>query len=673
MTDFSSFANYKQTVMNITMDLKKMRDFSLRMGLEGNVAAIDDVQKRLSEDIFQVAIIGEFKRGKSTLINALLGKDVLPTDVLPCSAALNKITYSITPFAKIEYRDGKTEDITIDQLIDYVTKLTKESEERARSIKEATVFYPVNFCKNGVTIIDTPGLNDDAAMADITLSVLPKIDAAIMVIMAMAPFSESERDFLENKILASDLGRVLFVVTGIDLLDEDDSERVIKNITERIQEHVINKAKSTYGENSKEFEAYKRKIGNVKVYGLSAKKALKAKEKGDNDMLAKSLFPQFEAALERFLTEDRGAIMLSVPVNRLNTSAMELVKAIQLREVALSMNSEEFNKKYKHAMDEIESIRCERQSEFTKINEASLRTYVELIPLIQNYWPALEGVAVRAVDNFNLTNNDIKGSAAAKKTQERLLDAVKKALAWESQTLSERVQEYISIALENEAERISGFEEHFFDTTNRIQSLFVSVDVKGKGAIGTGDTVISAITNVFFGIGGVYMGFKQSGWKGALLGGVTGVGVFAFALGAVMSFLPMLWPAMLIAGIVSTFTTKFSLKRILSGDKTESYKEMFKDNIIKELANMKEQNDFSDTVKHQIETAFEALKKKIETETEHILGDTQKQLTNLKVELTNASVLGENEKREMTQMIAAIDEICVRSNELNKQLVSVLS
>ena len=107
-TSFSNFTNYKQTVMDLTGDLKKIREFSLRMNLEGNAAAADSVLTRLAEDTFSVAIVGEFKRGKSTLINALLEKDVLPTDVVPTTATLNKVAYSVTPFVRIEYNDGKT-------------------------------------------------------------------------------------------------------------------------------------------------------------------------------------------------------------------------------------------------------------------------------------------------------------------------------------------------------------------------------------------------------------------------------------------------------------------------------------------------------------------------------------------------------------------------------------
>lgn len=143
-TNFNSFANYKQTVINITSDLKKIREYSIQLKLDGNVSAIDDVIKRLTEDTFSVAIVGEFKRGKSTLINALLEKDVLPTDVVPTTATLNKVTYSVTPFVRIEYNDGRTEDIHIDKLNDYVTKLTPESEKIAETVKNC---YGILSCK----------------------------------------------------------------------------------------------------------------------------------------------------------------------------------------------------------------------------------------------------------------------------------------------------------------------------------------------------------------------------------------------------------------------------------------------------------------------------------------------------------------------------------------------
>lgn len=679
-TSFSGFINYKQTMTSITTDLKKLREYSEKLDLNGNINGIDEILKRMANDNFNVAIVGEFKRGKSTVINALLGKNILPVDVLPTTATLNKITYNVTPFVTVEYKDGRKEQIGIEELDNYVTKLTRESEERAKTIKEAVVYYPINYCKNGVTIIDTPGLNDDAAMTEVTMSVLPTIDAALMVIMAQAPFSESERDFLESKIITSDLGRVLFVVTGIDLLDEEDVDRVLENIKRRIQEHVLKKAESVYGVDSREYQTYQRKLGNINLYGLSAKKALKAKVKGDVQMLEDSCFPTFEAALEKFLSEERGAITLSVPVSRIKTASMELVKAIQLRMSSMDMMASEFEKKYTAALGEIESVRKERSREFDTVNENADKAFVGLLPMIDSYWDTVEQAVSDAIDAYPISNSDLKKENAAA-TAQALTNQVKNAVAKVSQTVSERIQNAINVALEGEAQRLAGFENYFFQATERIHGMFMPQRTSTSG----GDSVIGVVANslVGFGIGGVYVGFKEAGWKGALLGGATGVG--GMALGNIGVFgllmpalaIPITWPVVivgsLVVGTLSLFSSKWVVDKTFSREKIETYKASFKAQVLEEIQRMKGENNFAETVRRQVDEAFGALKEKIRKETENILEDTQNQLTQIKVELAQQQVSGSKEKEQLDEMLESINQICVRAEELEQQLVGILS
>lgn len=679
-TSFSGFINYKQTMTSITTDLKKLREYSEKLDLNGNINGIDEILKRMANDNFNVAIVGEFKRGKSTVINALLGKNILPVDVLPTTATLNKITYNVAPFVTVEYKDGRKEQIGIEELDNYVTKLTRESEERAKTIKEAVVYYPINYCKNGVTIIDTPGLNDDAAMTEVTMSVLPTIDAALMVIMAQAPFSESERDFLESKIITSDLGRVLFVVTGIDLLDEEDVDRVLENIKRRIQEHVLKKAESVYGVDSREYQTYQRKLGNINLYGLSAKKALKAKVKGDVQMLEDSCFPTFEAALEKFLSEERGAITLSVPVSRIKTASMELVKAIQLRMSSMDMMASEFEKKYTAALGEIESVRKERSREFDTVNENADKAFAGLLPMIDSYWDTAEQAVSDAIDAYPISNSDLKKENAAA-TAQALTNQVKNAVAKVSQTVSERIQNAINVALEGEAQRLAGFENYFFQATERIHGMFMPQRTSASG----GDSVIGVVANslVGFGIGGVYVGFKEAGWRGALLGGATGVG--GMALGNIGVFgllmpalaIPITWPVVivgsLVVGTLSLFSSKWVVDKTFSREKIETYKASFKAQVLEEIQRMKGENNFAETVRRQVDEAFGALKEKIRKETENILEDTQNQLTQIKVELAQQQVSGSKEKEQLDEMLESINQICVRAEELEQQLVRILS
>ena len=95
----------------------------------------------------------------------MLRKTVLPTDVLPATATINRITYGNEPASYIYWNNGQNvTQIEIDQLSQYITKLTDNSAIQAQNIKEAVVRYPCRFCENNVDIIDTPGMNDDDDM-----------------------------------------------------------------------------------------------------------------------------------------------------------------------------------------------------------------------------------------------------------------------------------------------------------------------------------------------------------------------------------------------------------------------------------------------------------------------------------------------------------------------------
>lgn len=671
-TNFSSFAGYRQMVMDLRLDLTRLKDYSKSLGLNNNVNSIEEVLHKSANDTFDVAVIGEFKRGKSTLINALIGKKVLPTDVLPTTATLNRVTYSITPFVKIEYKDGLSEEISIDMLPQYVTKLTDEAEKKSETIKQATVFYPTNYCKNNVDIIDTPGLNDDANMTEVTLSVLPEIDAALLVIMAQAPFSEYERDFLENKLLTSDLGRVLFVVTGIDRFDEEDAEKVIKNISDRITKYVIEKAKKVMGENSIEFEVYKRKLGKPSVFGVSSKQALTAKMNGDNDLLERSCFPQFEKELERFLTEDRGAVALQVQVNKILSASIEVMKTIELRENVLKMSKEEFEEKYSIAKQEIDEIRRKKDEEYLKINSASKTTFQDVRPQLDDFWPSIIENAMKIIDAETISDAEIS-KELADATQEKVMKKVKKSSEDLAQLLSEKIQNTISISLGNEIERLQDFEDEFFSSISNIRDSF---KVYSPGNSDLGNVAISTGIGLLAGggFGGIYVGFKAAGLKGALIGGAAGFGG-AFGVAFILSALaiPITWPAVLAMSVVSAFTSKFVIGKFFQGSKTEKFKKALKELTVEKFKELEKSCDLLVSTKEQIATAFDALKNKIDQETENILKDTEDTLAVLQVKVTQNSFLAEREKEELKEMVNTVYNMAQRSTEINKNLLAVLN
>ncbi len=286
-TEFQGYQGFQETQSMLQADLVNLENCCQELDLEDTRKSIVDLRTKMAKDSFNIAVIGEFKRGKSTLINGLLGERVLPADPLPCTATLNRIKYDVPPRALIKPKDGEEKEVSVEELEGYVTKFGDAHE----NIREAVVYYPLAYCKNRVDIIDTPGLNDDETMTDVTLSVIPKADLSIFVIMALSPFSQYEKDFLENKLMTSDIGKIVFAVTKMDLVDEEDRDRVLQYVREEIKEHILVKAEKVYGKDSEEYQNYVQKLGDIKVIGISPKLALKGKEKGNEEALQESNYP----------------------------------------------------------------------------------------------------------------------------------------------------------------------------------------------------------------------------------------------------------------------------------------------------------------------------------------------------------------------------------------------
>lgn len=651
--DYRSYAGYRETVRTLTGNLKELLRLSEDISLVNTAQSIRETIDKSDDDHFEVAIVGEFKRGKSTLINALLGQEVLPADVLPATATLNRVTYSEEPYVQVEYKNGTSERVDIDQLENYVTKLTCEAEERAETVKEATVYYDTDFCRNNVDIIDTPGLNDDEQMTNVTLSILPKIDAAVFVISANSPFSQFEKDFLEKKMLTSDVGRIIFVVNCFGTFSQEDENKIVETVRSRITKYVMDKAKKVMGEDSREFAVYKRKIGTPRVIGLYAKRALTAKKIEDPKLLEESNFPEFEKALETMLTKERGVIALQILANKITNSGTEILRSVVMQENALMMANDEFMEQYENAISEIDDIRNKKRQEFVKINDAANKVFSDLQPVLDSYWTNIEQAAMDVIDSFQMSSDDFKKDQL-KMVTAKLTDKIKESIEARAQLICEQIQNSINIAISVEAERLQGFEDEFFESVARIQEMFTVSERVSRNGSGIDKGIGAALGS--FGVGGLFIGFREAGFKGALLGGVTGFAGFYATFYTAMFFtgvlgitaaLPATLCLMAIAGLAGTFSANFAVDKILVKERIDKYKSNFKTQVKKQFHEMKLNNDFTETVRRQVFSAFEGLKTKIENETEIILRDTQETLDNLNDLKTEKSSISEREMERL--------------------------
>ncbi len=669
--NYGSYSGFKQTVSELTESLTQLKEYSEDIGLEHTAKSIGETIEKIAKEHFEVAIVGEFKRGKSTLINALLGQEVLPADVLPATATLNRVTYSEEPYVMVEYKNGEEEKVDINKLADYVTKLSYESEKKAETVKQATVYYDTAFCKNNVDIIDTPGLNDDEQMTNVTLSILPEIDAAVFVISANSPFSQFEKEFLEKKMLTSDMGRIIFAVNCFGTFSKEDEDRIVETVEKRIGSYVMEKAKMVMGENSKEFAVYKRKIGTPKVIGVYAKKALMAKESGDAAMLEESNFPTFERVLESMLTQERGAITLQILANKIISSSSELINSIIIRENSLMMETDEFMDKYTAAIEEIDEIRTKKRAEFVRINDAANKVFEGLQPILDSYWVQIEETAMKVIDDYPMSAEDLKRDKL-KIVYAKLTERIKENIENKAQLICEQIQNEINVALSDEAERLQSFEDEFFASVSRIQEMF-AVPQKHSRNGGVVDQIIGvAIGSV--GTGGLFIGFREAGIKGALLGGASGFASFFLTFFAATTFLgvaavgPAALCIMAVAGLAGTFTGKFTVDKLLVQERIDKYKASFKQGVKKQFHEMKINSDFTETVRQQVFSSFQGLKSKIEEETEIILLDTQKTLDSLNELKAEKKTMSDNEREKLQTIAEYTGALLAETYNLHKTL-----
>ena len=156
------------------------------------------VAERVAEGRFYVACVGQFKRGKSTLINALIGASVLPAGVVPVTTVPTVIRHGDHRWARIRFQTKDWAAVPLDKLDEYVSE--DKNPENAKAVAGVEVFFPSPLLATGMCFVDTPGLGSVfAGNTAATNDFIPHIDAAIIVIGADPPISGEETCHCRNR------------------------------------------------------------------------------------------------------------------------------------------------------------------------------------------------------------------------------------------------------------------------------------------------------------------------------------------------------------------------------------------------------------------------------------------------------------------------------------------
>lgn len=251
-------------------------DAAARAGLRGLFA-------RLAEERFEVALIGRFSRGKSTLMNAMLGMDRLPTGVVPLTSVITRVTYGSIEKVVLHYRGTSLfADIPLGRLAQAITE--RGNPGNRDGVEVAEVQLPAELLRRGFCFVDTPGLGSAiGANTATTEAYLPEADAVLLVSGFDCPLSREEAAVLE-RLVAS--GRKAFlVINKQDMIDAAARAEVGRHVAAVLAGLGL--------------------AGRVGVFAVSARDALAARLAGDAAALTASGLPALEAALAGFLRHSR--------------------------------------------------------------------------------------------------------------------------------------------------------------------------------------------------------------------------------------------------------------------------------------------------------------------------------------------------------------------------------
>lgn len=422
-------AGQQETYAALEQCLEKVREIAREQGKAQVEKQLAEALTKLAGGNLNLVILGQFKRGKSTLINALIGAPVLPMGVIPLTSIATRISYGHEITARVRFENGSECSISLEEVPEYVTEAQNpRNEKRVESVE---ITYPSSYLRHGVMLVDTPGVGSvHQHNTDVAYQWLTKADAALFLISADPPISKEEVGFLKD--VTEFAGKIFFVQNKVDRLTPAEQEEAL---------------------------AFCRSVlaplfpgQEVRIYPLSARLALEGKLENDEEKLEQSLLPALERSLEEFLRRGK-AQALALSVCKAGQKAVsEIELALAVAEKALTISRTELAEKGK-ALDQF----------LQEVEQDKKDMLVLLDAEVQGILATLENDLLR-------TKNEVSALLLAK-LEERVANAVGKNLALLEREIAEEQRAQIVELMDRFRETEAGkIREEFIRVQRRFSA-----------------------------------------------------------------------------------------------------------------------------------------------------------------------------------------------------------
>jgi len=294
--DLEKLRAYTHTKLALAGQLRLLREIHKQRGSESRFKQCEKLMAKLAEDRFTLAVLGQFKRGKSSLMNAIIGRELLPVGILPLTSAITILRFG--PRERLLIERGLPavpfpEEMPVERLAEFVTE--KGNPGNRKRVQTACVEAPLPFLRRGLEFVDTPGVGSAiGANTATTLRFLPECDAVIFVTSVDTPLTTVELEFLRE--IQQHAGKVFVVVNKTDLLSGHERQEVL--------EFIANTLRTQMG------------CEEVRMFPLSSRAGLSAKLAGDASAYEQSGLKDLEERLAAFLSDEKAAVFLTAVADK---------------------------------------------------------------------------------------------------------------------------------------------------------------------------------------------------------------------------------------------------------------------------------------------------------------------------------------------------------------------
>jgi GTPase Era involved in 16S rRNA processing len=455
-----------ETKEELMAALTALADLGVRAGTPSLAERIHaDRLPRLAEERALLVVLGEFSRGKTTLVNALLGEAVLPMGVTPTTALIHEIRYGEERRAVL-VRGGDGEPQREPVALERLAELTVGAAPGAVDLLRVEIELPAPLLRDRVTLVDTPGVNDlNLQRAEITYGYVPRADAVLFVLDATQALTESEARFLAERLLAAGRDRIVFALNKADLLGEDEQAQVLTFVREQLV----------------------RLLPGAPVVLTSATRALGGQWVGSG-------VDELEARLGATLGGERLRLVLDVAADEAMRLCDLCRQALAVRRRGLGMDAEELGRRAAALQADVEQARQRVEERRLRITEEVAAVRQSAHEDLREFTAALAAALPREIE---------KVAAADVRTYlgDFVEDAWRDWLATEARTLGGRLEaladSIVAIVNDDAREADRALREFVREGAGgldlRVDTSAYDVSVVAVGAVGMGVMIFSSL------------------------------------------------------------------------------------------------------------------------------------------------------------------------------------